>query len=145
MSEKGYLLEKREDQIAKLLDTAIDFDDLLKDKKKFLGVINIGNFLERNDRKIFKSLIQLLDDHCLGKNPDQAKVDAIEKAFQYIEKEDVQGFSDHVAGVLSGEIDIPYIDYDKQVFLSVLMLFNGLIGKAISKIHDKLAEAEAEA
>jgi len=145
MSDKGYLLEKRENQIAKLLDTAIDFDDLLKDKKKFLGIINIGNFLERNDRKIFKALIQLLDDHCLGKNPDQDKVDAIEKAFQYIENGDIQGFADHVAGVLSGEIDIPYVDYDKQVFLSVLMLFNGIIGKAISKINDKLAEADAEA
>ena len=144
MGDKGYISAKREETIAKILDQAIDFSDVFKDKKKVLGIISIGNFLEKNDRKIFKFIIQLLDDHLLGKNATPESVAAVDIAFEFLEKEDIQGFSDHIAGILEKKIDIPYTDYDKQIFLSSLMLFNGLIGKAISKINEIIEKADIE-
>jgi len=145
MSNLGYLSEKREAQLAKILDASVNFDELLKNKKKFLGVINIGSVLERNDRKIFKLLIVYLDDSVIGVKVNSEKSVALEVAIEFLEKGDIQGFANHVAGILSGEIDIPYIDFDKQIYLSVLMLFNGIIWKAIIKVEKLIAEADAEA
>jgi len=144
MSDKGYLKEKRENAIAKLLDATIDFNELLKDQKKILGIFSFGNFLEKNDRKIFKFLLETLDDHVIGKEPKEEVVNEIETALNFLENEDVQGFSDYVAGVLSGLITTPFEAYEKQIFLSVLMMFNALIGKAVVKINAKIAEAELE-
>lgn len=144
MGDKGYLKEKRENAIAKLLDAEIDFNELLKDQKKILGIFSFGNFLEKNDRKIFKFLLATLDDHVIGKEPKEEVVDEIETALTFLENEDVQGFSDYVANVLSGLINTPFEAYEKQIFLSVLMMFNGLIGKAVDKINAKIEEAEKE-
>ena len=144
MSDKGYLSEKREAQLSKILDAAVDFDKLFEGKKKFLGVINLGNAMERNDRKLFKLLISYVDDNVIGVNADPAKVAAFETALQFLEQENIQGFADHVAGILAGEIDIPYVEFDKQIYLSVLMMFNAIIGKAIKKIEELIAKAEAE-
>jgi len=145
MSNSGYLSEKREAQLAKIIDASVNFDELLKNKKKFLGVINIGSVLERNDRKIFKLLIAYLDDNVIGVEAKPEKVAALEIAIEFLEKGDVQGFANHVAGILSGKINIPYVDFDKQIYLSVLMMFNGIIGKAVLKIEKLIADADAEA
>lgn len=144
MGDKGYLKEKRENAIAKLLDAEIDFNELLKDQKKILGIFSFGNFLEKNDRKIFKFLLATLDDHVIGKEPKEEVVKEIETALTFLENEDIQGFSDYVAGILSGLITTPFEAYEKQIFLSVLMMFNGLIGKAVEKINAKIEEAEKE-
>lgn len=144
MSDKGYLKEKRENAIAKLLDAEIDFNELLKDQKKILGIFSFGNFLEKNDRKIFKFLLATLDDHVIGREPNEKVVTEIETALNYLENEDVQGFSDYVASILAGHITTPFEGFEKQIFLSVLMMFNGLIGKAVAKINAKLEEIEKE-
>lgn len=144
MSDKGYLKEKRENAIARLLDAEIDFNDLLKDQKKILGIFSFGNFLEKNDRKIFKFLLATLDDHVIGKEPKEEVVNEIEIALTFLENEDIQGFSDYVAGVLSGLINTPFEAFEKQIFLSVIMMFNGLIGKAVEKINAKIEEVEKE-
>lgn len=144
MSDKGYLKEKRENAIAKLLDAEIDFNELLKDQKKIFGIFSFGNFLEKNDRKIFKFLLATLDDHVIGKEPKEEVVNEIEKMLTLLENEDIQGFSDYVAEVLTGVITTPFEAYEKQIFLSVLMMFNGLIGKAVDKIQAKIEEAEKE-
>lgn len=144
MSDKGYLKEKRENAIAKFLDGAIDFNELLKGKKKILGIFSFGSFLEKNDRKIFKFLLATLDDHVIGKDPNENVVAEIETMLTYLENEDVQGFSDYAAGVLSGLITTPFEAYEKQIFISVLMMFNALIGKAVDKIQAKIEEAELE-
>lgn len=144
MSNKGYLSERREKQLAKILDAAVDFDEILK-TKKILGVIKIGNVLERHDRQLFQFLIATVDDSLIGKDADSTKVEMFEKAISFLENEDYQGFADHVAGILEGTIDIPYIDYDRQIYLAVLMLFNGIMGKCIDKIEKLIAKAEAEA
>lgn len=144
MSDKGYLKEKRENAIAKFLDATIDFNELLKDQKKILGIFSFGSFLEKNDRKIFKFLLATLDDHVIGKDPNENVVAEIETMLTYLENEDVQGFSDYAAGVLSGLVTTPFEAYEKQIFISVLMMFNALIGKAVDKIQAKIEEAELE-
>lgn len=145
MSDKGYLSAKREEMISKILDETIDFNELFEGKKKLFGFISIGSVLEKNDRKMFRMLISMIDDHCLGKNATEEQKQLIEKTFEFIENQDIQGFADHIANILAGKIDIPYTSYEKQIFLSSLMLFNGLIGKAIEKINKLIADADAEA
>jgi len=145
MSNAGYLTEKREETIAKFLDASIDFGSLLKDQKKILGIFSLGNFLERNDRKIFKMMLGILDDKVIGVNPNQEIKDAIDKALVFLENGDVVGFDNYVAGVLADVIETPFGIIEKQIFLSVLMMFNGLIAKAIKKAETLIAEADAEA
>lgn len=144
MSNAGYLTEKREETIAKFLDASIDFGDLLKDRKQILGIFNLGNFLERNDRKIFKTMLAILDDKVIGKDPNQEVKDSIDKALSFLENGDVVGFDNYVAGVLENVITTPFGVIERQIFLSVLMMFNGLIAKALVKIEAKINEADSE-
>jgi len=144
MSNAGYLTEKKEETIAKFLDVSIDFGDLLKDQKKILGIFNLGNFLERNDRKIFKMMLAILDDKVIGKNPNQEVKNSIDKALSFLENGDVVGFDNYVAGVLEEIIETPFGVIEKQIFLSVLMMFNGLIAKALVKIEATIDKADLE-
>ena len=82
MSNIGYLSEKREETITKILDALIDFDELLKNQKKILGIFSLGHFMEKNDRKIFKSMLTILDDKVIGKNPNQEIKDEIENTIK---------------------------------------------------------------
>lgn len=144
MSDTGYLTERREDLIAKILDSAIDFNDILKSQKKVFGIFSLGKFMERNDRKIFKSMLAILDDKVIGKNPNQEVKDIIDKTLSFLENKDFIGFDNHVAGVLEGVIETPFPLIEKQLFISVITMFNGLINKAIVKIEKLITEAEAE-
>ena len=84
MSDAGYLTSKREETIAKILDASVDFTDLLKSQKRILGIFSLGNFMERNDRKIFKAMLSILDDKVIGKNPsDQVKI-AVDSALSFL-------------------------------------------------------------
>lgn len=145
MSDAGYLTSKREGVIAKILDSAIDFDELLKNKKKLFGIFNLGNFMERNDRKIFKAMLSILDDKVIGANPNQEIKDEIDKALGFLENKDIDGFNLYVASVLENRINTPFGIMERQIFLSVLMMFKGLIGKAIEKVEILIAKADAEA
>lgn len=145
MSNTGYLTEKREETLAKILDASIDFDALLKNQKKILGIFSLGHFMEKNDRKIFKSMLVILDDKVIGNNPNQEIKDEIEMALSYLEKKDFVGFDNYVAGVLENRITTPFAIIERQLFISVLTMFNGLIGKAIEKVEVLIAKADAEA
>ena len=145
MSDAGYLTSKREETIAKILDASVDFTDLLKSQKRLLGIFSLGNFMERNDRKIFKAMLSILDDKVIGKNPsDQVKI-AVDSALSFLENNDILGFDNYVAGVLERTIETPFAPFERQIFVSVLTMFNGLIGKAIQKAEVLIAKADAEA
>lgn len=144
MSDAGYLTNKREETIAKILDAAVDFNELLKNQKKVLGVFSIGNFMEKNDRKIFKAMLAILDDKVIGKNPNEEVKNEIDTALAFLESKDFIGFDNYVAGVLENRIVTPFASYERQIFTSVLMMFNGLIGKAVERIKTLIAEADAE-
>ena len=145
MSDAGYLTSKREETISKILDASVDFTDLLKSQKRILGIFSLGNFMERNDRKIFKAMLSILDDKVIGKNPsDQVKI-AVDSALSFLENNDILGFDNYVAGVLERTIETPFAPFERQIFLSVLTMFNGLIGKAIQKAEVLIAKADAEA
>lgn len=145
MSNIGYLSEKREETIAKILDALIDFDELLKNQKKIFGIFSLGHFMEKNDRKIFKSMLTILDDKVIGKNPNQDVKDFIDKSLSFLENKDIVGFDNYVSGILEGVIETPFPISEKQIFISVLTMFNGLIGKAIEKVEVLIAKADAEA
>lgn len=145
MSNIGYLSEKREETIAKILDALIDFDELLKNQKKIFGIFSLGHFMEKNDRKIFKSMLTILDDKVIGKNPNQDVKDFIDKSLSFLENKDIVGFDNYVSGILEGVIETPFPILEKQIFISVLTMFNGLIGKAIEKVEVLIAKADAEA
>lgn len=145
MSNAGYLSEKREETIAKILDASIDFNELLKNQKKILGIFSLGHFMEKNDRKIFKSMLTILDDKVVGKNPNQEIKDEIEKALSFLELKDFIGFDNYVAGVLENTINTPFPLIERQLFISVITMFNGLIGKAVEKVEVLIAKADAEA
>ena len=145
MSNIGYLSEKREETITKILDALIDFDELLKNQKKILGIFSLGHFMEKNDRKIFKSMLTILDDKVIGKNPNQDVKDFIDKSLSFLENKDIVGFDNYVSGILEGVIETPFPILEKQIFISVLTMFNGLIGKAIEKVEVLIAKADAEA
>jgi hypothetical protein len=145
MSDAGYLTSKREETIAKILDASVDFTDLLKSQKRILGIFSLGNFMERNDRKIFKAMLSILDDKVIGKNPSEEVKIAVDTALSFLENNDILGFDNYVAGVLELTIETPFAAFERQIFLSVLTMFNGLIGKAIQKAEVLIAKADAEA
>ena len=129
---------------AKILDAAIDFDKIFPEKKILFGLIKVGSLMERKDRALFKLGVTCLVESAQRQGNSKVYLDEITKAFSFLRNQDIQGFTDYVAGVLSGEIDIPYTDSDKQIFLGILMLFNGLLFKVVKKIEQLIAEAEAE-
>lgn len=141
---QGYLSEKREQQLAAILDASIDFNVVLGKQKKVLGIFSLGNFMERNDRKVFKYMIEILDNKVLGKDPKPEVVDLIEKTLDLLASKNFKGFSEFVAEVMSNKIETPFEAFEKQIFTSVLLMFNGLIGQAVQKIEEKLKEAETE-
>jgi hypothetical protein len=143
MGDGGFLSKKRELAIAKFLDAEVDCNKLFGEKKLF-GLIRIGNYMERNDRKIFQFGVAILDDKILSKNATPERIAAIEKALTMLENHDVSGFIDYIAGVFSGIIDIPYTTSEKQLFLGVFMLFSGMINRTIEAIEKAIAEAEKE-
>ena len=145
MSDAGYLSIKRDETISKILDASVDFTDLLKSQKRILGIFSLGNFMERNDRKIFKAMLSILDDKVIGKNPNQDVKDFIDKSLSFLENKDIVGFDNYVSGILEGVIETPFPILEKQIFISVLTMFNGLIGKAIEKVEVLIAKADAEA
>ena len=145
MSDAGYLTSKREETIAKILDASVDFTDLLKSQKRLLGIFSLGNFMERNDRKIFKAMLLILDDKVIGKNPSEEVKIAVDSALSFLENNDILGFDNYVAGVLERTIETPFAPFERQIFVSVLTMFNGLIGKAIQKAEVLIAKADAEA
>lgn len=145
MSNAGYLTNKREAVISKILDEVIDFNELFKNRKKILGLFSLGKFMERNDRKIFMVILSILDDKVIGKNPNQNVKDTIDKALSFLENKDIVGFDNYVSEVLEGIIKTPFPTLEKQIFISVLTMFNGLIGKAVEKVEILIAKADAEA
>lgn len=145
MSNLGYLSEKREKQLAKFLDAMIDFDKLLGSNTVLFGLIKIGPLIEKKDRMLFLTSISYLDDYFIGKNPKQEVVDEIESIFILLENKDINGFVDKVSVILTGLVDIPLIDYDKQIFTGILSLMNGIIGRTIDKVKAITAKADAEA
>jgi len=144
MSDRGYLSNKRERQLAKILDGLFDFNSKLKDKKIFWGLINIGSVLENNDYKLFLFAIRILDDGILAKGMNLQAAAILDKALSFLEAKDIEGFNNYVADLLSGVVDIPLVTFEKEIFLSVLNLFKNLLGVALSKIDEALAKAEAE-
>lgn len=143
MSE-GYLSKKMESKLATLLDSYFDFNEILGNEKKVLGVFSIGNFIERNDRKVFKFMIALLDDKLIGKNPNKEVQVAINTIVDLLEAQNVKGFIDYVADLAADKIKTPFEGYDKILFQSILGTFSALIGKALYAIERKIAEAELE-
>lgn len=144
MSDKGYLSNKREQRLARILDGLFDFRSKLKNKKILWGLINLGNALENNDYRMFLYIIRIVDDGILGKNPDPKVTAILDKALTYLENKDVDGFNAYVADVLAGAIDIPLITMEKEIFLSVLSLLKNLLGIALQKIDEAIAKSEAE-
>lgn len=144
MSNLGNLSEKREKQLAKFLDAMIDFDELLGSKTILFGLVKIGPLIEKKDRVIFLTVISYLDDYFIGRNPKQEVVNEIESIFILLENKDINGFVEKVSGILAGIIDIPLVDYDKQIFTSILSLMNGIIGHTIDKVKAITAKADAE-
>lgn len=142
MSE--YTTKELIEDASKILDAAIDFNKIFPNKK-ILGIIKIGSVLERYDRKLFKLGLTCLVESAKKQEEPKIYLDEITKAFGYLRNQDIQGFSDYVAGVLAGEINIPFIEYDKQIYLGILMTFNGYLGKVIKHIDSLIAEANAEA
>lgn len=144
MSDSGYLSARREKQLAKILDASIDFDKLLQGKKKFLGIINIGSALERNDRRLFQILIAYLDDNILGDNAAPETITSIETAISILENHDIAGFIDYVAELAAGKINLPIFGHDKTLFVLALQMLAGIIGKAVAKIEELNDKANEE-
>lgn len=142
MSE-GYLSKKREAQLAKMLDGAIDFNKLFPNRK-FLGIVSVGNFLERKDRKLFEMLISVLDDKVIGKTPNPETVDLIEKAISLLETQNFPDFSVFAAELLSDKINTPFEAYEKQLFTSVIMMFNALLMKVVERAYQMTEKADDE-
>ena len=87
------------------------------------------------------------------KAPPKAKPVPIEEQrpakekFDYmtlLENKDIDGCNDLVAGMVAGVVDIPLVDNDKQIFLSVLTLLKASINKFLAKINEIAALSEAE-
>lgn len=144
MSDKGYLSNKRERQLAKILDGLFDFNDKLKGKKIFWGLINIGSVLESNDYKLFLFTIRILDDGILAKGMNLQAAAILDKALSFLENKDIDGFNSYVADLLSGAIDIPLVTFEREIFLSVLNLFKNLIAITLTKVDEAIAKADAE-
>ena len=90
-------------------------------------------------------MLTILDDKVIGKNPNQDVKDFIDKSLSFLENKDIVGFDNYVSGILEGVIETPFPILEKQIFISVLTMFNGLIGKAIEKVEVLIAKADAEA
>lgn len=144
MSDQGYLSNRMESKIATLLDSQFDFNEIMGNQKKVLGVFAVGNFLERNDRKVFKFMISILDDKLIGKNPNKEVQVAISTIIDLLEAQNVKGFIDYVADIMADKINTPFEGYDKILFQSILGTFSALIGKALYAIERKISEAELE-
>lgn len=137
MSDKGYISDRIENAIAKLLDDKIDFSE----KRKVLGLID----MEKKDRKIFKLAISFIDDKCIGKNPNIKVKAEIDLVLSFIEKGDVNGFDNHVADILERKINVNLGEYERQIYLGFLMLCNGFIGTLFNKVNKLIAEGNTEA
>ena len=136
MSDKGYLSNKIENALAKLMDDKIDF----KEKHILFGLIN----LEKNDRKLFKTIISLIDDKVIGKNPNAEIKAEIDQIIVFIWDNDVQGFIDHVADLLTDSIKLNLGSYERQIYLGFLMLASGFIGNTFNEIKTFTDSANTE-
>lgn len=136
MSELGYLSKTREKQIAKFLDGLIDFDKLLKSKKKFLGLINVGSLIERKDRVLFEFMIAYLDDNILAKSMNEDLKVKIDKFYTLLENHDITGFIEYSSSILATVVDIPVISYEEEFFKSILMFTSGIINKSLEKVRE---------
>lgn len=136
MSELGYLSKAREKQIAKFLDGLIDFDELLKSKKKFLGLINVGSLIERKDRVLFEFMIAYLDDNILAKSMNEDLKVKIDKFYTLLENHDITGFIEYSSSILATVVDIPVISYEEEFFKSILMFTSGIINKSLEKVRE---------
>ena len=136
MSEFGYLSKAREKQIARFLDGLIDFDELLKSKKKFLGLINVGSLIERKDRVLFEFMIAYLDDNILAKSMNEDLKVKIDKFYTLLENRDITGFIEYSSSILATVIDIPVISYEEEFFKSILMFTSGIINKSLEKVRE---------
>jgi hypothetical protein len=143
MSEQGYLSKKRTAQLAKLMDGAIDFNKLFPNRK-ILGVFSVGHFLERKDRKLFETLIDVLDNKLIGKNPNAEVVEIIEKVLTLLENKDFGELSVFTSGLLSERIQTPFEAFEKQIFTSVILMFNGMLGKVVDKAYELTEKADNE-
>lgn len=144
MSDLGYLSAKRERQLARILDASIDFDVLLKGKKKFLGVINVGSVLERNDRTLFRIMIAYLDDNILGENAKPEQIEVIEKAITLLENHDFSGFIDYVSNLIIEGIDVSFVSNNKILFIGILQTLSGIVSKVVAKIDELNEKADQE-
>ena len=144
MTEKGFLNEKREKRAARILDGLFNFKKIVGDKKVLWGLINAGIFLEKNDYKGFLWTIRLLDNVVLASQTNTKAGVLLDQALTLLENKDIDGFNDLVAGMVAGVVDIPLVDNDKQIFLSVLTLLKASINKFLAKINEVAALSEAE-
>ena len=145
MSDKGYLSNKREQRLAKILDGLFDFNTKLKGKKILWGLINLGSALEKNDYKMFLFAIRILDDGILAKGMNLQAAAVLDKALTYLENKDIDGFNNYVADLLAGAVDLPLVTFEREIFLSVLNLFKNLLGVALQKVDEAITKAETEA
>lgn len=130
--------------ISCFMDASINFDELFKNKKKLFGIINVGRVVEKNDRKVFAKLVAILYDSLVKSEADEEKIKTIDNALNHLKNGEIQQFCDHISEVLSGTIDLPFTNADKQIYHGILLVFNGMILKLINKAEEKIKAMQDE-
>lgn len=142
MGDNGFLTKEMEKEISKFLDGLVDFDAIFKSKRKLFGLISIGSLLERKDRMLFELMIAYLDDEVVGKTANTELKIKINEFYSLLKNRDINGFIEYCSKQLATVVDIPFIDYEEQVFKSVLMFTSGIINKSLEKVKEISEKAE---
>ena len=142
MGDNGFLTNAMEKDIAKFLDGLVDFDKLLKSKKIIFGLISIGSLLERKDRALFEFMVAYLDDEIVCKTANTELKIKVNEFYILLKNRDVNGIIEYSSKQLATVVDIPFIDYEEQVFKSVLMFTSGIINKSLDKLKEISEKAE---
>lgn len=138
--EKGIFLVKEEESIAKFLDSLIDFNEMLGNKRVLL-VVKLGKFLERKDRKLIQAGLAYIDDAVIEKKVSEETKDLLIKVKDFIIAQDLDGLSTCLAKEVATRVKFLSDDAtEEKVILGALTMVSGLLSSVLEAAAAKYSE-----
>ena len=142
---KGICTDTEIDDVAKFFDSLVDFNELLGDRKVLL-VVKLGKLLEKNDRKLFKSVLSYIDDSIINEKVSAGLLEILVTTKEYIIAQHTEELSSYLSSVIAANVSFLSSDEaEEKVIYGALTMLSGLLETLLSTAATKFKEGVKKA
>ncbi len=142
---KGIFTESEVESMAKFLDSLIDFNELLGDKKVLI-IVKLGKLVEKNDRQLFREALSYVDDSIVNAKISDNLKEILVSVKGHIIARDIEGLSRYLSEKIAENVSFLSTDEaEEKVIYGALTMLSGLLSTVLDAAAEKYGEGVAEA